>query len=65
MSRHEKEEEQEDAYTKTLITPSLHLCFSLKLPVHIYNVLINFVLKLHPSIAHKQRCRDGVINVLV
>ena len=30
MSLHEKEREQEDAYTKTqsFITPSLHLCFS-------------------------------------
>lgn len=29
MSNHEKEKEQEDAYTKieSLITPSLHLCF--------------------------------------
>ena len=32
MSPHEKEEEQEDAYTKTsnsFIIPSLHLCFFL------------------------------------
>ena len=31
MSPHEKEREQEDAYTKTesCPTPSLHLCFSL------------------------------------
>ena len=32
MSPHEKEREQEDAYTKTrnsFITPSLHLCFFL------------------------------------
>ena len=39
MSLHEKEGEQEDAYIyrdrKSLITPSLHLCFLIKDPVHI------------------------------
>ena len=46
---------------KSLITLSLHLCFSLKLPVHIYKCY-DLSSKLHPSIAHKQRCRDGVFN---
>ena len=37
VSRHEKEREQEDAYTKTqelFVTPSLHLCFSNSLHVN-------------------------------
>ena len=66
MSHHEKEGEQEDALCrnrKSLITLSLHLCFSIKLPVHIYKCSnLSSKPTQNSCIAHEQRCRDGVIN---
>ena len=45
-----------------MITPSLHLCFLVKLPAHIYTCIPSTHKQQNNCITHKQRCRDGVIN---
>ena len=49
-----------DGDRKSLLTPSLHFCFSKKLPI--YSVL--FIHPHYPQMTevHKQRCRDRVIS---
>ena len=54
MSPHEKEEEQEDVYTKTrnsFITPSLHLC----LCNHTFSYITRYQLHVCSVLIHKQQ----------
>ena len=76
MSLHEKEREQEDAYTKSLITPSLHHCFFQDHNIHSHAgnwmsrccavCLPNaFITNKQTICQNKQRCRDGVMSDFV